>query len=96
MLVKASDVAGEDNGVCDSGPFSNFDFVIFALPEGYRPERANVFATVSSDQPSRVDVTGPSVFGPAGRVLMDPNVDPEFTKAKKYLSLNGISFEAAE
>ena len=89
-LVKASDVPGEGNEVCDAG--DAIDTIIFQLPSGFRPAATEVHDTVSADQPSRVDIfRACSCFFLDGEVHMDENVT-SFANARNYLSLDGISF----
>lgn len=58
--------------------------VLFTLPEGYRPERQELFATVSVNLPARVDVAA------NGSVFLQSGGNTG------WLSLCGISFRAKE
>jgi hypothetical protein len=95
-LVKASDDPDSGDGVCNS-LLSPLDSIVFTLPAGYRPARKEVQATLSgSDEIGRIGIEGDpaSDFYFPGEVHIERNA-AAFTKAKSYLSLDGITFRAA-
>ena len=61
---------------------------IFLLPEGFRPDQHESFASLAWDIPVRIDVT------PAGKVAVRGNMPGRNKAFYGWVSLSGISFKA--
>ncbi len=59
--------------------------LIFQLPAGYAPEKQWAVATVSNDNPGRININ------PTGDVQIQPNF-PSWPNAQQWVSLDGITF----
>jgi hypothetical protein len=90
-LVKATD-KGPGTGsteVCNFNPATS-DNRIFQLPEGYRPSRRLVFATLGGSTTALMRAN----VDPNGFVSVDPTPNPD--NAKQWVSIEGISFRAEQ
>jgi hypothetical protein len=85
-LVDATDGSGAG---CSYG-FGDDDLVVFTLPAGYRPARGALFTTLANDELMRVNVLA------NGNVAVEQNFGPAPQNVETWLSLEGISFRAAE
>jgi hypothetical protein len=86
-IVKATDGTGGDL-VCHASSAGE-DVTIFQLPVGYRPVKREVHVAISNEQLGRVDV---DADGTVSAGTFTPNT---ITNAKAWLSLDGITFRAA-
>lgn len=84
-LVKLSDES--TTGICSANATV---LTVFQLPEGYRPATREVHATISNEQLGRVNVDAAD-----GRVSAGTATPNSVTNAKAWLSLDGITFRAA-
>ena len=67
------------------GAFGDTDATIGTLPDGYRPAGRSLFTVSSQNKPGRVDAI------PDGSVKIEAGY-PEYSAAKDYVSLDGITF----